>query len=519
MTKSVFFTALLLAFAVVQTSANTLVRLDVSASKVTQFDIMRDDFKLARGKNKRLAELPEFSADIVISSKGIVIPAKRGLRDTDNRYWSLILEVGRWYKTDDKFSLALPFALVEKDGNCTHQGMLAIENNTLAYQISTETCQYFKFNAQGYATTALMNPRSEGADSLVDNLSLELSNHLPEKPLSALPADNPGLTAEAFAQADFIEPTNMSLYGLVKDGVHYVSDCETRAVAYSDCGKMPLPSYSLAKSMIGALGLMRLEKLYPGTQHRRVKDLIPDCNDWGEVTLSHLLNTSTGRYGSALNHRDEEQHIGKLLAKPSAASKTKFACNLYKAKSEPGEKWVYHTSDTWLLGVAMQSLWQQKKGPTADFYTDLINPIWHDLGLSPVIQSPHRQDGQPLTGLGLSFLRSDIALFAQAMASGHSALYETLDKDMLDAAMQRNPSDRGSVAGSPELRYKNGFWGWDAGGYLNCEQPKWIPSMSGYGGIAVVFLEDGDSYYYFSDGGVHRFADVIKHLHNYKKLC
>ena len=517
-TKSIFFSALILSLVAVQTSANTLVRLEVSASAVVQFDIIRDDFNLA-GDDERLAELPNFSADIVISANGAVIPEIRGLRVTNSLHWDLIIEVGRWYKTDAKISLVIPFALVEKGGNCTHQGMLAIENNTLAYQISTETCQYFKFNAQGSATVALMNARSEGADNLVNNLFSELSNRLPEKPISALQTDHPGLTSDVFAQADFVKLTNMSIYGLVKEGVHYVSGCATRAVAYPDCGNMPLPSYSLAKSMIGGIGLMRLEKLYPGTQHRLVKDLIPACSDWGNVTLSNLLNTNTGRYLSADPHRDEDRHIGELLAKLTAESKTKLACNLYKAKADPGEKWVYHTSDTWLLGVAMQTLWQQKKGPTADFYTDLISPLWHDLGLSPVISSPHRQDGQPLTGLGMSFLRSDIALFAQAMASGHASLYEALDTGMLDAAMQRNPSDRGGVAGSPKLRYKNGFCGWDAGGYLNCEQPKWIPSMSGYGGIAVVFLDDGDSYYYFSDGGVHRFAEIIKHLHNHKKLC
>ena len=43
--------------------------------------------------------------------------------------------------------------------------------------------------------------------------------------------------------------------------------------------------------------------------------------------------------------------------------------------------------------------------------------------------------------------------------------------------------------------------------------------MSGYGGISVVFLQKGDAYYYFSDGGVFRYAEVIEHLHTHRPIC
>jgi hypothetical protein len=43
--------------------------------------------------------------------------------------------------------------------------------------------------------------------------------------------------------------------------------------------------------------------------------------------------------------------------------------------------------------------------------------------------------------------------------------------------------------------------------------------MSGYGGISVVLLPDGDAYYYFSDSGVFRFTEVIQYLNKINPIC
>jgi hypothetical protein len=96
---------------------------------------------------------------------------------------------------------------------------------------------------------------------------------------------------------------------------------------------------------------------------------------------------------------------------------------------------------------------------------------------------------------------------------------DRLDKSMLDKAMQREAVDRGSRAGAADLKFYNGFWAWNAGPTLGCTNSRWLPFMSGYGGISVILLPDGNVYYYFSDGGVFRFSDVIQHLHTSKPIC
>jgi hypothetical protein len=116
-------------------------------------------------------------------------------------------------------------------------------------------------------------------------------------------------------------------------------------------------------------------------------------------------------------------------------------------------------------------------------------------------------------------LRSDVAKLGNALSSDNSLLKKYLDHSMLVKAMQKDALDRGSIAGSDDLRFQNGFWAWNAGPILGCSEDKWLPFMSGYGGISVVSLPGGNVYYYFSDGGVFRYAEVIKHLNTTISIC
>ena len=505
--------------AMTKTAAAMTISVDIGKSDIKQFQVLKDDFRYTRITGNKLGKLPETEVTLSITNDGSVIPVKRGLRKTRNQYWDILFEPGRWTMEDGKVSLMLPIALVEKDANCTHQGSMVISGNQAAYQIAAETCSYFQFNAQGIASVTITSQEDTVSAKVQSTYLDELEGRLKSVSIKTINSDHPLFEPAIFAQEDFINPASMSLYGAVIDGSHYVSDCPTRAAAYADCNHMPLPAYSLAKSLIGGVGLMRFEALYPGFKDYLVKDLIPECDDWEDVTLSHLLNNTSGRFDSLAPHRDEDKHIFAFLEKKTAAQKTDFACNRYPRQTAPGQQWVYHTIEFWLLGVAMQNFWQQKFGESADFYNDLLNPIWRELELSPLIQSPHRADNQPFTGLGLMLLRTDVAKIAQAFTTSNSPFDKLLDTEMLDQAMQKtSPSPRLS-AGNENLSYSNGFWAWNAAPTLECESSTWIPFMSGFGGISVVFLPEGDAYYYFSDGNVFRYAEVIQHLHADRPFC
>lgn len=500
-------------------NAEAVIRIAIENTVVKQFQVLRDTFNYTRSTGNQLGALPAIQIDLVLADDGKAIPVERGLFVTGNKYWDMLVEPGSWYLRDQKVSIILPISIVEKGANCTHQGTIIIENNQAGYQIATETCQYLQFNAQGFVETKLTNLGTESSPQIITDYDKEIKARLPEKSILKIGADYEDFDSKVFAQVEYFKKASMSAYGVVIDGIHYASNCETRAARLSDCSHMVLPSYSLAKSIVGGIGLMRLEALYPGAQNLLVKDLVPECHAWGDISLKHLLNNTSGRYASKSPHFDEEKHFFAFLKESSSSDKTRHVCNRYRVKAKPGEQWVYHTTEYWLLGVAMQNFWRQQRGKERDFYTDLLVPLWRDLGLSPLMDVPHREQDQPLTGWGLSLLRSDIAKLASALSANDPIFTDRLDKSMLDKAMQRDSEDRGSRAGAEDLKFNNGFWAWNAGPTLGCANSHWLPFMSGYGGISVILLPDGNVYYYFSDDGVFRFSDVIQHLHTSKSIC
>ena len=89
----------------------------------------------------------------------------------------------------------------------------------------------------------------------------------------------------------------MTLYGVVANGVHYVSGCASRFGPYPDCAVLDLPSYSLAKSIVAGLGTMRLNLLYPGVTNEFVARYVPECartKGWDDVTFANLLDMGAG---------------------------------------------------------------------------------------------------------------------------------------------------------------------------------------------------------------------------------
>jgi hypothetical protein len=73
---------------------------------------------------------------------------------------------------------------------------------------------------------------------------------------------------------------------------------------------------------------------------------------------------------------------------------------------------------------------------------------------------------------------------------------------MLADAMQKNPTYRGlDTSGIPAFKYNNAFWAkqWTPSEFRQYTCTFWTPFMSGYGGIRVVMMPNGSTYYYFSD--------------------
>jgi hypothetical protein len=137
---------------------------------------------------------------------------------------------------------SLPFALVLRNQNCVHNGEMTFlfsnmkdpRVSQVRYQITQETCEYFKFNMWGQLSASYVPSKIAGADEVRKAAAAEMANRLPTKPFSALAADYPnsGLDLGNFMSGRKF-PEDVTTYGLFINGVHYVGNCQTRYGMYT----------------------------------------------------------------------------------------------------------------------------------------------------------------------------------------------------------------------------------------------------------------------------------------------
>ena len=137
----------------------------------------------------------------------------------------------------------------------------------------------------------------------------------------------------------------------------------------------------------------------------------------------------------------------------------------------------------------------------------------------------HRRQGRPsLHRLGLTLHRDDIAKIGDFLnkSGGKLGGRQVLDKTLYDEALQRT-ANTGLPAGSPDSRYLHSFWRWNAAasgkGEAICPRDRWIPYLSGYGGIGLVLLPNGMIYYFVSDNQEYGFKNALIELNKIRSIC
>ncbi|MBY6210115.1 choice-of-anchor D domain-containing protein [Microbulbifer agarilyticus] len=496
------------------------------------FDEHKDSFRYTGSRDTTRKHLPEFDFEFVQSGSHI-FPVERGSIASAHPEWEYILTPGRvWNENGDAgySRVALPFALQQKNANCVHNGMMTFlfkddgSVSDVAYQIAGETCLYFQVDMWGQLAASYTPHSVANSDQLISDYQAEVNDRMPSKPLSALAQDYPGTDYTAFAAPNGKDPLDISLAGFVIDGTHYMGGCGSRRGDYPYCDSLVVPSYSSAKSVFAGGAMMRLEKKYPGTFNQAIGSYISECNtngNWNDVTFGNALDMGTGNYNLAGYMSDEgASHTNDLFLPEDHASKINYSCTEYSRKAAPGTKWVYHTSDTYILGTAMNAYLRGIEGGSSDIFTDIVvEEILAPLGVSPTAEFTRRTYDsvqQPFTGWGLIWLRDDVAKIGAFLAGGSQSV---LHQGELDAALQRNSADRGLEPLS-DYKYNNGLWAHEVSSNMSgCSNPLWLPFMSGYGGISVLILPNNSVYYYFSDDDVFLWMDAAQESHSIRSLC
>jgi Beta-lactamase len=436
--------------------------------------------------------------------------------------------VGRtWHEAGDGewMRAALPFSLMEVNENCLHHGVLTFAFSSagrasrVAYQVSSETCAYFKADLWGFLQAELLDVTLPDAGRVVEERRAELGGRLPRRSLAQLAVDYPGANPAEFGHPAEVTPLHMSTWGVIADGVHYSGGCPTRAGEYPFCAELVLPSYSVAKSVFGSLGLMRLERRFPGVRNQEVAEYVPECaakGGWSGVTFENLLDMSSGHWTSAAAYADEDSvAMSKaFFEEPRHAGKIAYACGHSPRRETAGRSFVYRTSDTYVLGAALAGFVRKKMGPRADLLDDVVWPdVWRVAGLSPVADFSRRTRDhvrQPFVGFGLTLLPDDVAKLGQWLNPLSASAQDLLDARMLRSALQLDAADRGlATSADGTLLYNDGFWAMRIDYLPGCDAPVFVPYMSGFGGVTIALLPDGVTYYYFSDGNEFRFRRAV----------
>jgi hypothetical protein len=288
-----------------------------------------------------------------------------------------------------------------------------------------------------------------------------------------------------------------------------VGECRTRTGQYAYCDWMRATSYSTAKSAFVSVALMRLAQEYgPQVAGLLIKDYVPEYaqspGDWERVTFNNTIDMATGNYRSAGYMTDEDgQQMGEYWDAQPYANRIAAAFDWPHA-AEPGTQWVYRTSDTFILTRALHNDLQSQGGSAADLFEYVVKEVYEPIRVGPGAHTTMRTadedwQGQPEGGYGLWWIQDDIAKIATLLHNGGKLNDEQLlHPDLLRAAMQQDPNDRG-VDIDRRRKYNNAFWAQSYGPADGFDCEFWVPQMLGVSGNVVALMPNGSTYYYFSD--------------------
>jgi len=486
------------------------------------------------GLAKDAQHLPEFDFEFVQSGT-YLIPVRRGLIITDHPIWNIILEPGRvWQQKEDRglSRASFPFTLTVKGGNSTFNGVMTFlfddwRVSKVWYQVTQETAVSLHMDMWGLLDASYHPGHVEGADQIRLHFEQELAKRFPNKPIEQLAQDYPGVNIAAFNR--HVTPEHMTTYGVIVNGVDYRGNCPTRYGEYPYCEWIRMASFSTAKTAFVSLAMMRLGQKYdPHIAGLLVKDYVPEAadsqGDWNEVTFNDILDMATGNFTTSDYMVDEESRIfNEFFASDRYEEMIRIAFD-WPNGADPGTRWVYRSSDTFIAVQALQNYLQTKEDSDADLYDFVVREVYEPLGIGPgffttLRTSENNWQGQPLGATGLWWIPDDIAKLTTFLNVDRGKVNndQLLLLDMLSAALQADPNDRG--VDRPGGKYNNTFWAdlfRTSDGY---ECTFHVPYMAGYTGNIIALLPNGVTYYYFSDNREFNFRDSIHEADQIAPIC
>lgn len=474
------------------------------------------------------------------------IPVLRSYQLPSHPFWEFISGPGRvWNENSDNgySRVSIPFTITQKNSNCVHNGAMTFLFKNAAngvdisliskgyYQITQETCQYFKANFWGTLTISAVTATISSASTVRSNYEAEVANRLPVKDISQLAVDFPGTN---YALIGSEQTTgHMTAFGVEVDGTLYRGGFQTRFGIYPFKDVLVLPSYSTYKSYGTELAALRIQQKYPGTDifNNFISNRVPSCptSKWSDVKISHCLDMGTGNYGLAGYESDEGSvaMTNDYFLRETQLEKLSFACNKYARKATPGTFWVYHTPDNYLAGVALRQAISVLEPATGTLDNFLTNDVFIPLKLNPLTyhnKVTYDAVSQEFMAYGNYQTLDDMAKIGRLFNSqeGKINAVQTLDYARLKRALQRDGANPGLTINIPGSSYSNRYGQafWAVSGVYNGLYDSQMANcggtyesyMSGFGGIAIVPLKSKLNYMFVSDDSIYSMDITMREL-------
>jgi len=466
------------------------------------------------------------------STDGHLVPVVRDLLNHSDpgNFWQMQVDPGRvWSEPGDNgmSRASFPFILTGDVEGDTWNGIATFLYDergvsALHYQVVQHSAPYFittPFIAAGFVDVEYETRSFADRSELVQSFQQELADRTPMRSWSDLALIVGVDTLSGFDAGTTIETIITS--GLVIDDVIYTRPFNTAAGEFPYPYGMRFGVWSMSKSMLGMVSMLRLAQKYGAEVFDyRISDYLEVTalhNGWDEVTFGDALNMATGiGAGSNMispNHihdgylsGDQQEYDAWYLAL-SVSEKLDYVFQNSDHHWGPGEHARYRDRDTFTLSAAMDSLLKRREGPDASVWTMMLEEVYRPIGIHRMsTKFTTEKDGQPgvlFLGWALYVTVDDISKISRLLLdSGSHNGKQLLHAGKLAEALYQTEV-RGLPTGNSNAHgpgsYHMSIWHQS---YASDSAAKVsIPGFRGWGGMTVDLIPNGIIAYRLKNGG------------------
>lgn len=214
-----------------------------------------------------------------------------------------------------------------------------------------------------------------------------------------------------------------------------------------------LTSFSMAKTLIAILIGIAVEERFIASIDDPAERYVPGLagSEYGRTPLRHLLTMSSGvQFREDYDGNDDSSKLSAATFGGRSAGGAAAARAFNKRIAEPGRRWYYASSETYVLSLVLRAAIGR---PIADYFSE---KIWQPIGAEADASWLTEASGTEVGYMGFNAVLRDYARLAMMLADGGRAG----DRQLIPAAWLREMT-RAHFSGAQTGRwYGYGYQTW-----------------------------------------------------------